>query len=103
MFQRASCGSGGGRSFSPYLFTPSGVTEIDVGFIPKHIVLYVSLNGNATGLKVLWYDVDNDVLKFTVDGSFETSDTGYISVSGTKVTYTPAASSWYKPTRLFAF
>lgn len=104
MWQRALSGSGGGGGyFEPYKFTPSGTETINVGFAPKQVVLYVSVSGGATGLKVLWYDVANNTVKLSVDGSFESAESGYISVSGTTITYTPPASSWYKETRLFAY
>lgn len=104
MFQRALSGSSGGGG-DRYIekFTPSGVKTINVGFVPKHIILYVSISSNATGLKLIWYDVENDTLYLSVDGYFETVEHGYISVSGTTITYTPAATSWYKETRIIAF
>jgi len=96
-------GGGGGNYYEPYKFTPSGTTTIDVGFAPKQVVLYTSIASSASGLKVLWYDVENAALKLSVDGSFEASYSDAISVSGNTITYTPPASSWYKETRLFAF
>ena len=103
MWQRALIVGSGGGYFEPYKFTPSGTETINVGFAPKQVVLYVSVSGSATGLKVLWYDVANDTLLLSVDGSFESAESGYISVSGTTITYTPPAASWYKETRLFAY